>query len=290
MKKIYVLGSLNMDLVIETPYMPQAGETILGKNFKTCAGGKGANQAMACGRLGGRVAMCGVVGEDAFGQTLIENLSQNGVDVSCLRKTPGPTGVAVILIENGDNRIILDAGANGKVTEADVDYFLSTAKKDDIFLTQLECPIPVIGYALREAKKREMFTILNPAPANRGIIPYLQFVDLITPNESELQIFGGISTLRETGIPVILTTLGGNGYEITKDGISVRYPCMRVQVVDTTAAGDTLCGGLAVGLSEGRNLEDSARFGSIAASIACTRLGAQPSIPSREEVSMEDDI
>lgn len=284
MKKIYVLGSLNMDLVIETPYMPQAGETILGKNFKTCAGGKGANQAMACGRLGGKAAMCGVVGEDAFGQTLIDALSQNGVDVSCLRKTAGPTGVAMILIEKGDNRIILDAGANGKLTKEDVDAFLATAKKDDIFLTQLECPIPVIGYALQEAKKRDMYTILNPAPANGDILPYLDSVDLITPNESELQILGGLSALQEAGIPVVLTTLGGNGFEITQDGTSTHYPCLKVQVVDTTAAGDTLCGGLAVGLAEGKSLADSARFGSIAASIACTRPGAQPSIPTREEV------
>ena len=284
MKRIYVVGSLNMDLVIETPYMPQAGETIKGCNFATNAGGKGANQAMACGRLGGAVSMCGVVGKDAFGETLVCGLQENGVDVRYIRKAEAPTGIAMIILENGDNRIILDSGANAHLTCDDIDRFLENAQEGDIFLTQLECPIPVIGYGLQRAKERRMVTVLNPAPGNREIFPYLQYVDIITPNQTELGIMGGLDALLNEGISYIVTTLGGDGFEIADRTTSRHFPCLKVNAVDTTAAGDTLCGGLVVGLAEGKTLAESAMLGSKAASIACTRYGAQKSIPTREEV------
>lgn len=273
-----------MDLVIETPYMPQAGETIKGRNFATNAGGKGANQAMACGRLGGAVSMCGVVGKDAFGETLIKGLQENGVDVQHIRKADVPTGIAMIILENGDNRIILDSGANAELSCDEISSFLADAREGDIFLTQLECPINVIGYGLQYAKERKMITVLNPAPGNRDIFPYLKYVDIITPNETELEIMGGLKTLLNEGISCVITTLGGNGYEIVNSDSSSRFPCLKVNAVDTTAAGDTLCGGLVVGMAEGKTLEESVAFGSKAASIACTRYGAQKSIPTRGEV------
>lgn len=284
MKKIYVVGSLNMDLVIETPYMPQAGETLKGRNFATNAGGKGANQAMACGRLGGAVSMCGVVGNDAFGETLICGLQENGVDVKHIRKAEVPTGVAMIILENGDNRIILDSGANAQLTCADIDTFLENAQEGDIFLIQLESPIEVVGYGLQQAKERKLVTVLNPAPGNRDVFPYLKYVDIITPNQTELEIMGGLDALLNEGISYVITTLGGDGFEITGCESSRRFSCIKVKAVDTTAAGDTLCGGLVVGLAEGKSLDESAAFGSKAASIACTRYGAQKSIPTRQEV------
>lgn len=282
---IYIVGSLNMDLCIETPYMPKEGETITGSGFMTNGGGKGANQAAAAAKLGGNVAMCGAVGCDLFGETLIKNLSAAGADVSHIKKcNDASTGIAVIVITGGNNRIILDKGANALLTEADIDEFLKTAKEGDIYLTQLENPIDIIGYGLKQAKAKGMFTILNPAPANKDISAYFNYVDLITPNETELEIFGGKDALFDAGIKKIVTTLGSRGYEIADKTSANIYPCIKVKAVDTTVAGDTLCGGLAVGLSEGMKLEEACAFGSKAASIACTRKGAQQSIPTRKEV------
>ncbi len=282
---IFIVGSLNMDLCIETPYMPKEGETITGSGFITNGGGKGANQAAAAAKLGGNVAMCGAVGCDLFGETLIKNLSAAGADVSHIKKcNDASTGIAVIVITGGNNRIILDKGANALLTEADIDEFLKTAKEGDIYLTQLENPIDIIGYGLKQAKVKGMFTILNPAPANKDISAYFNYVDLITPNETELEIFGGKDALFDAGIKKIVTTLGSRGYEIADKTSAKIYPCIKVKAVDTTAAGDTLCGGLAVGLSEGMKLEEACAFGSKAASIACTRKGAQQSIPTRKEV------
>lgn len=281
---IYVVGSLNSDLRIESPYLPKAGETVTGGGFISNGGGKGANQAYAAAKLGGKVAMCGVVGNDAFGGALIGNLRSAGADVSHVRQAEGtPTGTAVIVVIDGNNRIILDKGANALLCKSDIDDFLATARAGDIFLTQLENPTEVIGYGLKRAKELGMFTILNPAPANTEIIPFLGYADLITPNETELEILGGKDALFAAGIRTIVTTLGSKGYEIAeKDEFRV-YPCMKVAAVDTTAAGDTLCGGLAVGLSEGKSLSEACAFGSAAASIACTRRGAQQSVPDRKE-------
>lgn len=282
---IYIAGSLNMDLCIETPYVPQAGETITGKGFITNGGGKGANQATAAAKLGGKIAMCGAVGNDAFGETLLTNLSSAGADISHIRKIDGiSTGIAVIIISDSNNRIILDKGANAFLTENDIDEFLKNAGKGDIFLTQLENPIKVAGYGLKRAKELGLYTILNPAPANKEIEEYLSFVDLVTPNETELELFGGKDKLFNAGVKKIVTTLGSKGYEIAdKNGAKV-YPCIKVKAIDTTAAGDTLCGGLAAGLAEGMSLEEACAFGSKAASIACTRKGAQQSIPTKAEV------
>ena len=281
MKKIIVVGSINTDLVIKAPYMPQTGETLTGSGFFTAHGGKGANQAVAAARLGGNVVMCGCVGNDDFGKSAIDSLKADGVDVSHVKVVDGvPTGTAIIIVENGDNRIILDKGANACLTEADIDNVLQTASSGDIYLTQLENSIDVIGYGLKKAREKGMFVVLNPAPANRDIEKYLKYCNLITPNESETELFGGKQALKAQSEEVLITH-GSKGFEV---GEKV-YPCIKVEnVVDTTAAGDTLCGGLVASLSFGANLVDSAKFGSKAASIACTRYGAQPSIPTKEEV------
>lgn len=284
MKKIYVIGSINTDLVINTPYMPKAGETLTGSGFFTARGGKGANQAVAAAKLGGNVVMCACVGNDDFGAAAVYALQSEGVDVINVNKIDGtPTGTAVIIVENGDNRIILDKGANACLRESDIDKALETASAGDIYLTQLENPINVIGYGLKKAKEKGMFVVLNPAPANKEIESYLQYCDLITPNETEVELLGGREKLLEL-VDTLLVTLGGDGFEIITKESGRKYSCIKIMPVDTTAAGDTLCGGLVAALAEGKELEEAAKFGSLAASIACTRKGAQPSIPTRMEV------
>lgn len=290
MKKIFVVGSLNSDLVIHAPYMPVGGETLMGSNFATNNGGKGANQACACAKLGGEIYMCGCVGNDGFGSALIESLKNDGVHTDYIRKIDNiPTGVAVIVVTEGENRIILDSGANAHLTEKDIDQMLDIASEGDIYLTQLENPIPVIGYGLKKAHEKGLFVVLNPAPANVKITEYLKYVDLIIPNETELEILGGIDKLNSYGIKTIVTTLGSKGYEICTQGSKKRYPCISVKVVDTTAAGDTACGGLCAMLSKGEKIEDAIRFGSRAASIACSRHGAQKSVPTLDEVLNYND-
>lgn len=285
MKKIYVTGSINTDFVISAPYMPVGGETLTGSGFFTANGGKGANQAVAARRLGGNVKMCACVGDDLFGQETLKAFEKEGIDVSHIRTVKGvPTGTAVIVVTNGENRIILDKGANGELTQKDIDDFLLDAKEGDVYLTQLENPIEVIGYGLKKAKEKGMFVVLNPAPANVEIQPYLGYCDLITPNETELEILGGKEKILSSTQATLLVTLGSKGFAICDKNSEKTYSCMKIKAVDTTAAGDTLCGGLCAKLSQGESLETSACFGSKSATIACTRKGAQPSIPTAKEV------
>lgn len=285
MKKIFITGSVNTDFVISAPYMPVGGETLTGNGFFTAKGGKGANQAVAASRLGGQVAICACVGDDTFGKDAVASFIKEGIDTANIRTVSGiATGTAVIVVTNGENRIILDKGANNYLTKSDVDAFLETAKEGDIYLTQLENPIDVIGYGLKKAKEKGLYTVLNPAPANTDIMPYLCYLDMITPNETEMEILGGKEKLFECGVKQIVTTLGAKGYSIIDKNMEKTYPCIKVNAVDTTAAGDTLCGGLCAKLAEGESLESAVAFGSKAASIACTKKGAQPSIPTLNEV------
>lgn len=289
MKNIYVVGSINTDLVIKAPYMPVSGETLTGEGFFMAHGGKGANQAVAAARLGGHVIMCGCVGDDDFGKAALEAFKADGIDTQYIRVVNNtPSGTAMIIVVDGDNRIILDKGANGCLTQQDIDNALEKAQEGDIYLTQLENPIEIIGYGLKRAKEKGMYVILNPAPANKEIAPYLGYCDLITPNETEVDLLGGREKLLEK-VGTLLVTLGGDGFEIITRENTRKYPCMKITPVDTTAAGDTLCGGLIATLAEGKPLEEAAKFGSKAASIACTKKGAQPSIPTRKEVCAWDD-
>ncbi|MBQ7226593.1 MAG: ribokinase [Clostridia bacterium] len=285
MKKVFIVGSLNTDLVINAPYAPKGGETLIGSGFMINSGGKGANQACAVAKLGGAAYMCGCVGNDSFGSELIENLENSGVCTKYIRRVDGvPSGVAVITVTQGENRIIIDSGANGYLSEDDIDNMLKDASKGDIYLTQLENPIDIIGYGLKKAKKKGLFTVLNPAPASKDIVKYLEYVDIITPNETESEILGGKEALLGYGIETVITTLGSRGFEIATQGGAKSYPCIKIDPVDTTAAGDTACGGLCAKLSMGCDLLSSMKYGSLAASIACTRSGAQKSIPTKDEV------
>lgn len=291
-KKIYVLGSLNMDLVIHSPYIPKSGETMIGTEFFTNPGGKGANQAAACGKLGGNVIMTGCVGTDNFGKEMIANLQSFNVDTTKIRQVEGSSGIAVIMIVDGDNRIILSPEANEKITTEQVDKLLENASFGDVFLTQLENPIDIVGYALKTAKEKGLYVILNPAPYNDKIEKYLPYVDLFTPNETELfwatktdNIKDGIKKLQQMGIKETVVTLGENGNMYCGNGISKITPCIKVNVVDTTSAGDTFNGALAVKISQGIPCKNAVEFAGICASLAVTKKGAMQSIPTIREVN-----
>ena len=284
MKNIFILGSINTDLVITTPYMPNKGETLIGKDFFTAHGGKGANQAVAAARAEGQVYMCGCVGDDLFGKSALEALEKESINCEHVKVIKGvPTGTAVIVICDGDNRIILDSGANVRITREQIDSFLLKANKGDIFLTQLENPIDIIGYALKQAKEKEMLVVLNPAPANKAIEQYLKYVDILIPNEGECDLLGGKEKLLNM-VKCLVVTLGDKGFRIINDQINEIFPCIKIEPVDTTAAGDTFCGAMLAKYSKCNNLIISAKYGSCAASIACTRKGAQPSIPNSDEI------
>ena len=293
MKNIFVFGSLNMDLAIRAPCIPRVGETMYGNGFMMNPGGKGANQAVACGKLGGRVFMGGCVGDDAFGKMLLKALAGHNVSAAAVRVMPGvSSGVAMITVIDGDNRILLDAGANACAKKSDADALLSRARKGDIFLTQLENDAEITGYALAAAKKKGMFTILNPAPASDAIIPWLSYVDIIVPNETEYEYYTGMREIRvggnvffDAGIRRVVVTLGKKGYCCLTPTEIVCEDCVKAPVVDTTAAGDTFCGALAVRLAVGDSLADALRYANSAAALTVTRRGAQSSIPTREEVS-----
>ena len=291
MKNIYILGSLNTDLVISSA-IPAKGETIRGKDFFMNCGGKGANQAAAAAKLGGKVYMAGCVGKDAFGKNMKETLCGFGADVSFVREIEGvSSGIAMIILTDGDNRIILDGGANMRLEKSDVDALLAGAKEGDIFLTQLENNIEITGYALQKAKEKGLFTVLNPAPYSAEILPYIDYCDMITPNETELALMiGGQESVDEMAkkIPVaeVLVTLGGKGYYYHSKEKEFYGACPKVVPVDTTAAGDTFCGALCVAISEGKSREEAFRFASHSASLAVTRKGAMQSIPTREEVEI----
>ena len=299
MPKVIVFGSMNMDLSIDAPRVPAAGETISGSDFLANAGGKGANQAVASSRLGARTLMIAATGADSFGDDLVAGLEAAGVDCSGVRRLEGvSTGVAVILRVEGDNRIALSAGANHVLTGPDVTSELRRiGARGDVFVTQAECDPAATEEALRAAHELGLYTIYNPAPARPAAPDLWQAVDLVCLNETECQLMCGIlpednetclaaaRRLRELGAGSVVITLGASGsFGLGSDGVPMRIPAASAQVVDTTGAGDTFIGALAAGAVRGMGLEESMRWGAAAAAIAVSRLGAQQSIPTAEEV------
>lgn len=298
-KKILVIGSLNMDMVIPIEQMPLKGETILGGNITHIPGGKGGNQACAVGKLGGDVVMLGCVGDDQFGKDLCENLMRAGVDVSHVGKVEQvPTGIAVILVDaEGSNSIVVAPGTNSK---CDVQYlkdYDEILKDCDFVIFQMEIPKDAIWYGIFRAKELGKTVILNPAPVPEFIPEeILQKIDYITPNEVEAVKLAGLEgdslevieeaagRLLQKGIANVLVTLGSRGVMLMKEGYCEVFPARKVDAVDTTAAGDCFNGAFAVGLAEGMAVEEAIAFGNLASSIAVTRKGAQSSIPARSEV------
>lgn len=277
---IGVVGSINLDLVASGAPLPQAGETVTGAQFAQHPGGKGANQALAARRLGAAVHMVGCVGDDALAETAMTLLRRDGVDVSNVMSELGTsTGVALIAVSpDGENQITVASGANTRVGPSDV----AGLPNCDVILSQLEVPVTAVEAATRRAAETGALMAINLAPAS-GVSPQLlKDADLLIVNEIEAAFYG--DALHERGGLVALT-LGGDGAALFKMGQEIaRVPAFDVDVVDTTGAGDTFCGALAVALAEGQPPEQALRFASAAAALAVTRPGAQPSLPNRAQV------
>lgn len=297
MKNICVIGSLNMDLVVNVDTMPKPGQTIIGSNFKEVPGGKGANQAVAMARLNGNVSMIGKVGEDGFGQTLINSLKNDKVDTTYIQTSKGATGVALITVDkNAQNSIVVSPGANFEVKEDDIDNNIEAIKNSDIVVLQLETPLNTIKYALNKAKELNKYTILNPAPAVKLDDERIKNVDLLTPNETELEIISGVSIeteediqkaaqiMIEKGVKELIVTLGSKGSLYINKEKSMFKKAYKVEAVDTTAAGDSYTGALAVALSQDKNIEDAMDFASKVGALSVLKEGAQSSLPTLEDV------
>ena len=297
MKNICVIGSLNMDLVVNVDTMPKPGQTIIGSNFKEVPGGKGANQAVAMARLNGNVSMIGKVGEDGFGQTLINSLKNDKVDTTYIQTSKGATGVALITVDkNAQNSIVVSPGANFEVKEDDIDNNIEAIKNSDIVVLQLETPLNTIKYALNKAKELNKYTILNPAPAVKLDYEIIKNVDLLTPNETELEIISGVSIeteediqkaaqiMIEKGVKELIVTLGSKGSLYINKEKSMFKKAYKVEAVDTTAAGDSYTGALAVALSQDKNIEDAMDFASKVGALSVLKEGAQSSLPTLEDV------
>ena len=297
MKNICVIGSLNMDLVVNVDTMPKPGQTIIGSNFKEVPGGKGANQAVAMARLNGNVSMIGKVGEDGFGQTLINSLKNDKVDTTYIKTTNGATGVALITVDkNAQNSIVVSPGANFEVKEEDIDNTIKAIENSDIVVLQLETPLNTIKYALNKAKELNKYTILNPAPAVKLDDEIIKNVDLLTPNETELEIISGVSIeteediqkaaqiMIEKGVKELIVTLGSKGSLYINKEKSMFKKAYKVEAVDTTAAGDSYTGALAVALSQDKSIEDAMDFASKVGALSVLKEGAQSSLPTLEDV------
>ena len=301
MAKIAVVGSLNMDLVAVAPRIPVAGETIIGTDFFTVPGGKGANQAYAAAKLGGDVAMLGRVGGDDFGRAMRDNLAGVGCDVRGVRDVPGPSGVALIFVaEGGANSIVVAPGANHKLAAGDLAADAALFDGCSVALLQLETTLETVTAAARLAKARGARVILDPAPAPSGGLPdeLFQAVDVLTPNETEAAALAGLAprpltadeagsiarTLQAKGTPTVIVKLGEQGCLLAEGAQQQLIPAPKVKAVDTTAAGDVFNAALAVALSEGKDLAAACQFAVKAGAVSVTRMGAQSSAPSRAEV------
>ena len=296
---IVVVGSLNMDLVVRMPQIPRPGETLLGGEFKTFPGGKGANQAVAAARLGANVTMIGCVGADAFGQEMRNTMIAEEIDTTYVLVHPETaTGVALIQVDKkGQNSIAVASGANFQLTAADVEKAMQSIGKFDVLVMPLETPLETIYTAAKIASHLGAKVLLNPAPAQVLDPDLLELVDVLLPNEHEVALMAGLPPLESAadakigaekllslGVKKLLVTMGGQGAVLFDGKTETQISAYQVQAVDTTAAGDCFVGALAVGLGEGRSIADSADFASAAAAISVTREGAQPSLPRREEV------
>jgi ribokinase len=302
MKKIAVVGSLSCDLVLKVPRPPQKGETIIGSSFDIFVGGKGNNQALAAARSGASVSMIGRIGTDSFGDRVLAMLVKTGVDTTYLiRDTEVGTGIADIYIDtNGDNYIAIAQQANGRLCPADVDAARKAIEESSYLLLQLEIPLPTAIHAARLAHSLGKTVVLNPAPAPAdGKIPdeFLSLVDIIIPNQTETELLTGIKVvdtdsavqaskaLQKKGLKQVIITMGELGALLVDEkDVPHMVPAFKVEVQDTTAAGDAFCGGLLAAMADGKDLEEAMTYGCAAGALAATRLGAEPSLPTLAEV------
>jgi ribokinase len=294
---IVVFGSINIDLVVRTPRLPAPGETLTGHTFFTAPGGKGANQAVACARLGAPTRMVGRVGDDLFGEQLRASLRSFGVQDDGVLTTPGPSGVALIAVDDlAENTIVIVPGANGSVSIADIPRLEAVLDGARILLVQLEVPIETVVAAARAAHTRGVTVILDPAPALPLPDELYALADIITPNEHEAATLTGIAVRDDQGAIAAARALIARGARRVAIKLGARgaltadtegeqfWSSFTVTPVDTVAAGDAFNGGLAVALSEGRSFDEAIRWGLAAGALSVTRHGAQPSMPERNEV------
>ncbi|MFD6095161.1 ribokinase [Nocardiopsis flavescens] len=289
--RIAVFGSVNMDLVAYADTAPATGETVTGTAFRQVPGGKGANQAVAAARAGADTVFLGAVGGDAFGTELRDNLVAAGIDTTGLRTVPGPSGIAHIVVDGrGGNSIIVVPGANGGVTGT-VPGDRELIGGADALLLQLELPMEAVVAAARTGREQGVRVHLTPAPARDLPDELLESVDVLVPNEHEAAAITGRTDPREAlaalleRVPEVLITLGGEGsLHGTRSGAPVHVPALKVDAVDTTAAGDTFCGSFAVARAEGADPAGAMRFAAAAAALSVQRRGASSSMPARAEV------
>ncbi len=292
---IYVVGSINVDLSAALARFPRAGETVAAESFTVGLGGKGANQAVAVSKLGGECAMIGKVGSDAFGGRLKAGLDAYGVDTRFVTAAEGDSGLAVIWVRGGNNRIVTSGGANFLLNESDVDEGLAAAKAGDVLIVQLEVPQSVAARALKIGRRKGMITVLNPAPASPLGRDIYENAEIIAPNETETEILTGVrpdcevnvalavKKLREKGAENVVITLGKIGSAVAAGREITLIPAYKVKAVDTTAAGDTYIGALALGLYRKQNIAEAAKFATKASALKVTRRGAADAIPTAEE-------
>ena len=297
-KKIVVVGSTNMDMVVKTRHIPAPGETVLAGSFFINPGGKGANQAVAAARLGGNTSFISKVGNDVFGKQSAKLLDEEGVSTRFLLSDEElPSGVALITVdEKGENTIVVASGANGNLYPKHIEEALDEIAGADIILMQLEIPMETVEFVAKYAASKNVKVILDPAPANELSAELLSYINIITPNQTEAEMLCGIkvhdiesaekaaNAIYSLGVKNVLVTLGDLGAVICSEGKIQLVPAPKVEAVDTTAAGDVFNGGLAVALSEGKTLADAVYFGCLAAAVSVTRPGAQSSIPHRKEL------
>ena len=295
---IFVLGSINTDMVAVVPREVKVGETIICDKFYSGLGGKGANQAVAIAKLGGKVKFIGKVGNDENGKKAVEKLNEYGVDTEFVAVSETvSTGVALITVANGDNSIVAYGGANFDITCDEVDLALDGAETGDILVMQLEMPLSVVEYGARLAKEKGMKVILNPAPATEIEPSIYAMVDLICPNETETELLTGINpcdgeaylalavkNFYQKGVSEVLITMGSDGSAMAQGQTITYIEPRKVTAVDTTSAGDTFIGATALKLSQGKDLYSAVKFATVASSITVTREGASVSIPTESEV------
>lgn len=300
-KPILVIGSINKDLVVKPNDFPNKGETVLCDDILYNSGGKGANQASAIGKLKGKIKMVGACGDDKFGQELKENLKKNGVNIENIKNIKNvKTGTALIIIDQfGDNRIIVVKGANEHLTYANYNEnkIENLIKNSQILLLQMEIPLATINKSIDLAQKHQTKIILDPAPVKKIPKEILKKIDYILPNAGELDLLVSQYTsqkftstkekaefLLNLGIGSVIVTCGEKGVEFYSKKEFYKYPALKVEVVDTTAAGDTFAGAFAFGLSQNWETKKSLNYAIIASSISVTRLGAQASIPNKSDI------
>jgi ribokinase len=297
---ILIAGSSNTDMVIKTNHIPLPGETVIGGSFFMNAGGKGANQAVAAARLGGNIVFICKTGDDIFGQQAKDLFNKEGIDTRfVLTDTAQPSGAALIMVdEKGENCIAVASGANAALQPADIQQAHAAIETSAIVLMQLEIPLATVTYIASIAESKKIKLILNPAPACELPDELLSKVAIITPNESEAEKLTGIKVsdhktaalaaqaLKEKGIATVIITMGAQGVLLFHENKFTHVASLKVEAVDTTAAGDVFNGALAVALAEGKEMEAAVSFACKAAALSVTRLGAQASAPNRNEVDV----